>query len=183
MKDDDSRNTCKKCNSPDSKHDNQPNTIVNCCMDKDSNSGIANNQIIEFQYDERGQTNTNIPISGNPSAPTQALSVRFNQINQGDRVWLSGVIVVDNNDMNAAANLLLIIQRVSPITGTPEEIYSFQVNINADTIPGDDRTIVPFSHVDVPSTQLFDIEYRVVLADQTLSLSGPNTLTAVRFGR
>jgi len=162
-------------------------TTSPCCNSKHDHNSCPNNQIVEFRYDETPTTPVGIVISEDPDDPTQALAVRFDEINPGDRVWLSGVICVNNSDTDLARTLRLVIQKISPITGTPEPIYTLFAEIDAETITSDDFTVVPFSHVDVSNTQLFDVQYRVVLAvtagDPNVFLESPNTLTAVRFGK
>lgn len=135
----------------------------------------------EFKYDER-VGDLIIPIPPTPAAPVTVLQVDFDKINVGDRIWLNGIVSLNNNN-NTFSTVTLTILRTSPILGTPQVVYTqvFEIDNEGD----DDLTQVPFSHVDVPTTQLFDIVYqvRITVGNPNLFVQTPNTLTASRISR
>ncbi|EOP20031.1 hypothetical protein CN570_19325 [Bacillus toyonensis] len=148
---------------------------------KGSSCHSHNKESIEFQYDERLIT-APILVPPAPAAPLQILTVNFDKINTGDRVWLSGIVSLNNNN-NVFSTVTLTITRISPLSGTPQVIYTqvFEIDNEGD----DDQIQTPFSHVDVPTTQLFDVRYqvRVTVGNPNLFVQGVNTLTALRFSR
>ncbi|KAB2446261.1 hypothetical protein ACQCWD_27535 [Bacillus thuringiensis] len=148
---------------------------------KDSSCHSHNKESIEFEYDERFIT-TPILVPPAPAAPLTILTVNFDKINTGDRVWLSGIVSLNNNN-NVFSTVTLTITRTSPLSGTPQVIYTqvFEIDNEGD----DDQIQTPFSHVDVPTTQLFDVRYqvRVTVGNPNLFVQGVNTLTALRFSR
>lgn len=160
------------------------NTIQNisCNNDKNDNKqkGFGCHDKVEFKYDEIDPTG-NIPSS----TPTPVLQVDFSTINPGDRVWLSGIVSLEN-DNDSVVPIRITITRSSPLGSTPVTIYSMRFDIDKST--GNAEVVEPFSHVDVPSTQLFDVRYQVLITvavADTLFIGnvGPHTLTAIRFIR
>jgi hypothetical protein len=135
---------------------------------------------IEFKYDERIVPGL-LPVPITPES-IALLAVDFSKVHAGDRVWLSGVISLNNN--NALTNAaLLTITRQSPISAAPQTIFSQTFELSQEG--SDDITQIPFSFVDVPLTQLFDARYtvRLTAGSAELFVSGPITLTAQRIGR
>ncbi|GIM29963.1 hypothetical protein CPJCM30710_26290 [Clostridium polyendosporum] len=157
---------------------------ISCDNDKNDNrqEGFGYHDKVEFKYDE-----ITPPIDTLISVNTPVLQVDFSTINPGDRVWLSGVVHLSNDSGNATARVTITITRSSPLSGTPVTIYSSRFRI--DNTSGDDSVLEPFSHVDVPNTQLFDVRYQVLLSvsdpnpNLIIENIGPNTLTAIRFIR
>lgn len=158
--------------------DKKVNMVVNCCMNKndDKHDSCCNNQIAEFQYDEKRAS------SSVPTSTIQVLEVGFSVINPGDRVWLSGVINLNSSSTDVSL-IEMSIQRVSPGIDKPETVYFVELEIDKEG--QDDLVLAPFSHVDVPNTRLFDVKYQVILSADRIgvSLNESSTLTAVRFSR
>lgn len=148
---------------------------------KDSSCHSHNKESIEFQYDE-GFITTPILVPPAPAAPLPILTVNFDRINTGDRVWLSGIVSLNNNN-SVFSTVTLTITRTSPLSGTPQVIYTqiYEIDNEGD----DDQVQTPFSHVDVSTSQLFDVRYqvRVTVGNPNLFVQGTNTLTALRFSR
>lgn len=147
---------------------------------------------VEFKFDERPDGD-DIPISIDPTNPTQMLEVAFDKICTGDIVWLNGVVVLDHEyepDLedgetgreNENANITIIIQKTSYIMETPKPIYTLEV----DLAPASDDVAIPFSHVDVATEDLYNVSYKVLVYSdrpepENVDIEGPNTLTAIRF--
>lgn len=146
---------------------------------------------VEFQFDERPDGD-DIPISIEPEKPTQMLEVAFRKVYQGDIIWLNGVVVLDHEyeqDMDDEevreernANITIIIQKTSSLIDTPKPIYTLEV----DLAPASDDVAIPFSHVDVETTELSNVRYKVLVYSdeesvEDVDIEGPNTLTALRF--
>jgi hypothetical protein len=145
---------------------------VGCCPKKDKAP-------FEFKYDQRTFSATPIPIE---PVTFPIVQVDFDTIHAGDRVWLSGVIGLDN-DAAAFDTVVLTITRQSPIAGTPVTIYTQVFELSQEG--SDDITQVPYSHVDVPLTELFDARYTVRISTFATNkfLEGQSILTAQRIGR
>lgn len=161
------------------------NTIQNISRNNDKNDnkqkGFSCHDEVEFKYDETNSPGERIP----PTTPTPVLQVDFSTINPGDRVWLSGIVNLEN-DNDSVMPIRITITRSSPLGSTPVTIYSMRFDIDKST--GNAEVVEPFSHVDVPSTQLFDVRYQVLItvavADKLfIGNVGPHTLTAIRFIR
>lgn len=149
---------------------------------------------IEFQFDERADGD-DVPVSIDPTNPTQMLEVAFKKVCPGDIVWLSGVVVLDHEyeqDLEdeeeedkreeESANITIIIQKTSSLIDTPKPIYTLEV----DLAPASDDVAIPFSHVDVETTELSNVRYKVLVYSdeenpEDVDIEGPNTLTAIRF--
>ncbi|WP_195988932.1 hypothetical protein [Clostridium sp. D53t1_180928_C8] len=146
---------------------------------------------IEFQFDERPDGD-DVPISIDAMNPTHMLEVGFKQVFAGDVIWLNGVVVLDHEyepDLEDGetteaenANITIIIQKVSSLMSTPKPIYTLEV----DLAPASDDVAIPFSHVDIETTNLRNVRYRVLVysdakAMEDVDIEGPNTLTAIRF--
>ena len=159
---------CDPCRDKDRDH----------CHDKDRKPCREENRV-EFRFDERTpDPPTPIPTT-NPGV--ELLAVRFDEVERGDRVWLNGVIAVDNTTASII-RLTIRIVKDSP-NMAPTTIYTLTVEI--DVSSADDVSAIPFSHVDVNNADLFDVRYRVFASANATGLvsQGPNTLTALRFER
>lgn len=158
---------CDKCHDKDRDH----------CHDKDRKPCKEETRV-EFRYDER----TPVPPTPIPLAPAsvELLAVTFDEVEAGNRVWLSGVIAVDSN-VGDVTRLTITIVKDSPNIN-PITIYTLTVEI--DVSSADDVSAIPFSHVDVNNVDLFDVRYSVFASANranALVSQGPNTLTALRF--
>jgi hypothetical protein len=143
-----------------------------CCPKKEGDP-------IEFKYDQFVAGALPVPIA---PVSLPILDLDYDVVHAGDRVWLSGVVGLNNNAATFQS-VELTITRQSPISGTPETIFTQSFEISQEG--SDDITQVPFSFVDVPATRLFDVRYTVRISTfgSDLFVSGPNTLTAQRIGR
>lgn len=147
-----------------------------CCNDRKSKPCKDSDTKVEFRYDERTLVNS-IPI---PVTGVELLKVEFDRVSEGNRVWLSGVISLNNNNPDSVATITISIVKDSPNIA-PTTIYTLFLEL--DTEGRDDIQAVPFSHVDVNITNLFDVEYSIFVSSTIAGVisSGPNTLTALRF--
>ncbi len=166
---------------PDMSYNRQPDPCGNVrydhCHDQENKPCKDLDTRVEFRYDERTPAE---PISIPTTTPgVELLEVRFDKVAAGNRVWLSGVILVDSN-VNQIARLTIRIVKDSPNIN-PITIYTSIVEI--DVSSADDLSAIPFSHVDVNNVNLFDVRYRVFASSNIPGLvsQGPNTLTALRF--
>lgn len=145
------------------------------CHDKGSKPCKDSATKVEFKYDERTPaTPITIPVTG-----VELLEVEFDRVARGNRVWLSGVIEINNNAA-AVATITIRIVKDSPNIA-PTTIYTLVVEVDAEG--RDDQQAIPFSHVDVNVNNLFDVEYSVIVSASIAGVvtQGPNTLTALRF--
>jgi hypothetical protein len=133
----------------------------------------------EFKYDQRIYNAVPVPIE---PVTLPVVEVDLDTVHAGDRVWLSGVIGLNNNNATFDT-VVLTITRQSPISGTPVTIYTQSFEISQEG--SDDITQVPYSHVDVPLTELFDARYTVRISTfgTGLTLQGQSILTVQRIGR
>ncbi|MGG7078563.1 hypothetical protein [Clostridium sardiniense] len=155
--------------------DSYCNVKYDPCYDKGSKPCKDSDTKVEFRYDERTPaTPTPIPVTG-----VELLEVEFNRVARGNRVWLSGVISINNNAA-AVATITIRIVKDSPNIA-PTTIYTLFVEVDAEG--RDDQQAIPFSHVDVNVNNLFDVEYSVIVSASIAGVvtQGPNTLTALRF--
>ncbi|ELC8442293.1 hypothetical protein QYB59_001315 [Clostridium perfringens] len=147
------------------------------CRDKDHKPCRDLETRVEFRYDER----TPDPATPIPTTTpgVELLAVTFDEVEAGNRVWLSGVIAVDSN-VAQIVRLTIRIVKDSPNIN-PTTIYTLTVEI--DVSSADDVSAIPFSHVDVNNVDLFDVRYSVFASANAAGLvsQGPNTLTALRF--
>ncbi|EGT3616273.1 hypothetical protein FHH43_08515 [Clostridium perfringens] len=151
------------------------------CRDKDRNPCREENRV-EFRFDETTPDPRTLIPTPLDSLGVELLSVTFDEVERRDRVWLSGVIQIDN-ESNAVPFLRIRIVKDSP-NMSPTTIYTLTVQIDAEG--RDDVQAIPFSHVDVNNVDLFDVRYRVFASTDVanaLFSEGPNTLTALRFER
>ena len=131
----------------------------------------------EFQSDER-----NYPKEIDYK-PTVALRVTFDKICANDKVWLSGIVGVNNNTTFNDADLLLTIVRS---VGDYDDIIYYQryeVDLSAFDV-FNDRTTIPFAHVEKESNEKRDVTYTVYVQrvdSSDINLQGPRTLTALRI--
>lgn len=151
------------------------------CRDKDRKPCREENRV-EFKFDERTPDPRTLIPTPLESLGVELLSVTFDEVERRDRVWLSGVIQIDN-ESNAVPFLRIRIVKDSPDL-SDTTIYTLTVQIDAEG--RDDVQAIPFSHVDVNNVDLFDVRYRVFASTDVanaLFSEGPNTLTALRFER
>jgi len=160
---------CKKCRE----------TKVRCPEKKEKCHQCRGKQnTFEFQSDER-----NYPKEIEYS-PTVALRVTFDKICANDKVWLSGIIGVDNDTTLNDADLLITIVRS---VGDYDDIIYYQryeVDLSLFDV-FNDRTTIPFSHVEKESNEKRDVTYTVFVQrvdSSDINLQGPRTLTALRIG-
>ncbi|RDY27623.1 hypothetical protein CHL78_009155 [Romboutsia weinsteinii] len=151
-------------------------------------------KMVELKFDERPDGD-DILVSIDSKNPTTMLEVFFYILNPGDIVLLNGVVVLDyeyepdiedGEDGREAenANITIVIQKISSILENPKPIYTLEV----DLMPGSDDVAIPFSHIDVETSTLKNIIYRVVVysdteSEEDVDIEGPNTLTAIRFSK
>lgn len=147
------------------------------CHDKD-HKPCKEETRVEFEFDERDPVALPIPTT---VPGVELLSVTFDEVERRDRVWLSGVIQIDNT-VEAVRDLFIRIVKDSP-NMNPITIYTLRVQI--DVTSAADISAIPFSHVDVNNADLFDVRYTVFASSNAAGLisDGPNTLTALRFER
>ena len=152
------------------------------CRDKDRKPCREENRV-EFRFDETTPDPRTLIPTPLDSLGVELLSVTFDELERRDRVWLSGVIQIDN-ESNAVPFLRIRIVKDSPDLISATTIYTLTVQIDAEG--RDDVQAIPFSHVDVNNADLFDVRYRVFASTDVanaLFSEGPNTLTALRFER
>lgn len=164
----------------DSKKTIQKVNVNVCCKDPEKKKGNKRNNYdnVEFRFDERTPA-APVPIPPAPAAPVPLLEVGFDELNPGDRVWLNGIVSLNNNN-NVFSTVTLTITR-TPVGGAAQTIYTqvFEIDNEGD----DDQGQVPFSHVDTLTAQIFNARYRVLITvgNPNLTAQGTNTLTAIRF--
>lgn len=167
---------CDKCHDKDRDHCHDKKDP---CHDKDHKPCRDLETRVEFRYDE----NTPSPATPIPTTipGVELLAVTFDEVEAGNRVWLSGVIAVDSN-VAQIVRLTIRIVKDSPNIA-PTTIYTLTVEIDVSSAA--DVSAIPFSHVDVNNADLFDVRYRVFASANATGLvsQGPNTLTALRFER
>ncbi|SCJ89922.1 Uncharacterised protein [uncultured Clostridium sp.] len=154
-----------------------------CCC-----SNLINS--FEFQFDERADGD-DVLVSIDPANPTHMLEVAFRRVYSNDIIWLSGVVVLDHEyeqDLEDReernANITIVIKKTSSLIDTPIPIYTLEV----DLAPASDDVAIHFSHVDVQTTNLSNVRYKVLVYSdeesiEDVDVEGPNTLTAIRFIR
>lgn len=132
-------------------------------------------KIVELKFDERPDGD-DVLVSIDPKNPTIMLEVFFNTLNPCDIIWLNGVVVLDyeyepdtedGEEGREAenANVTIVIQKISNKLENPKPIYTLEV----DLMPGSDDVSIPFSHVEVETSRLEDVIYRVVVYAETES--------------
>ncbi|WP_342543291.1 hypothetical protein MHH33_06755 [Paenisporosarcina sp. FSL H8-0542] len=117
--------------------------------------------------------------------PIQVLQVSFKKICKDDKVWFSGIVGFDNDTCvygNDVAVIKLTIVRTSE-SGSERTIYRQIFEIDQ---PGhDDRTQVPFAHVEFESNENKNVTYTVFVQrlndNRDVFLFGQNTLAALRI--
>lgn len=116
------------------------------------------------------------------NAPIQVLDVTFTKICAGDRVWLNGIVGFDNDTEDEVAVLRLSIVRTTE-NGNASTIYrqTFEIDEDGD----DDRTQVPFAHVEFEQNEAKNVTYTVFVErlndDIDVFFFGQNTLAALRI--
>ncbi|MFR3557564.1 MAG: hypothetical protein ACLTUN_03440 [Paraclostridium sordellii] len=151
-------------------------------------------KMVELKFDERPDGD-DVLVSIDPKKPTIMLEVFFNVLNPGDIIWLNGVVVLDyeyepdtedGEEGREAenANITIVIQKISYMLENPKPIYTLEV----DLMPGSDDISIPFSHVEVETSRLEGVIFRVVVyaeteSEEDVDIEGPNTLTAIRFSK
>ncbi|MDT3766452.1 hypothetical protein [Priestia filamentosa] len=135
---------------------------------------IGNNNIncecVQFVHENRQYNDFPIP----PGVTELVLTLTFDQLNADDRVWLNGIVSVNNNLNNFTTAVLTI-------TRGNQEIYRSEVEVDRET--NDDSTIIPFSFVDELNQDLANVQYTVFIfvGNPAFFLDGPSTLTAQRM--
>lgn len=163
-----------ECNEKknDTHHDNSNKKHKDECKDKCQGPTDK----VEFQSD------TSFLSDEIFNAPIQVLDVTFTKICAGDRVWFSGIVGFDNDTDGEVAVLRLSIVR-TPENGNASTIYrqTFEIDEPGD----DDRTQVPFAHVEFEQNEAKNVTYTVFVErlndDIDVFFFGQNTLAALRI--
>jgi hypothetical protein len=133
-----------------------------------------------FVLDPNNSSNE-VTVLPSDETPFVAASVTLNDVDKGDKIWLSGVLRIDN-DNGPQTDVTVRIFRGTPSTG--EEIYSSALEVdNPDDASS--TLLAPVSHVDVIPDEDDDKNVQYTLTVDTdkpnVNLTGPITFTAVRI--
>lgn len=117
--------------------------------------------------------------------PIPVLEVTFSKICENDKVWFSGIVGFDNDTDRPGDDVAVIKLTIVRSTEFGNERTIYRQTFEIDEPGHDDRTQVPFMHVEYEQNETKDVTYTVFVErlndNRDVFLFGQNTLAALRI--